>query len=201
MSITTYSELQSAVASWLHRSDLTPYISDFITLGETRIFRELRVKDMEATLSATVSAGVIATPTSYIDLKYAYVNQNPVTKLERKTADWIYTNYPTRQSENTPVFIAREAGNFIFGPYPDSNYLITGVYYKNIGPVSSSAHAVFTNNPDLYLWASLAESAPFLKNDNRVTLWEAKYQGALQAAQSASDREMTSGGPLRVTVG
>jgi hypothetical protein len=201
VAISTYQELQDAVANWLHRSDLTSRVPEFITIGETRIFRNLRVKDMEATLNATVSSGVIATPTSYIDLKYAYVNQSSAVKLERKTADWIYQNYPTRSSYGTPKFIAREAGNFIFGPYPDSNYLITGVYYKNIGPVSTSAHAVFTANPDLYLFAALVAATPFLKQDSRLMMWEAQYQGALQAAQGVSDREMVSGGPLMISPG
>jgi hypothetical protein len=34
MSITTYSELQTAVANWLKRSDLTATIPDFIRLAK-----------------------------------------------------------------------------------------------------------------------------------------------------------------------
>jgi len=37
MSIATYSELQTAVADWMHRTDLTAKIPDFITLAESRI--------------------------------------------------------------------------------------------------------------------------------------------------------------------
>jgi hypothetical protein len=201
VSLSTYSDLSTAVAAWLHRADLASNIPDFISLAEARIFRNLRSKEMEATLNATVSSGVIATPTSYIDLKYAYVNQSSVTKLERKDPAWIYQNYPLRSSGGTPKFIAREAGNFIFGPYPDSSYLITGVYYKNIGPVSSSAHAVFTANPDLYLYGSLVAATPFLKQDPRIAMWEALYQGALASAQGMDDREDYSGGSLRVMPG
>jgi len=156
---------------------------------------------METTFVGTVSAGVIALPTSYIDLKFAYINRTPTQWLERKTNRWIYEKYPLRSSESLPKFIAREGSNFIFGPYPDSNYTLGGVYYKNLGPLSSSAHAVFTNNPDLYLWGSLLQATPFLGNDKRISLWQAKYDQALSSAQLTSDKEEYSGGSLAMVPG
>jgi hypothetical protein len=198
LSISTYVELQAAVASWLKRSDLTSSIPDLITLAETRIFRELRSKDMETSFSTAITSGVISLPTSYVGLKFAYIDASPTQWLDRKTDLWIYQNYPTRFSGGIPKFIAREGSNFIFGPYADSGYTVKGIYYKNIGPVSSSAHAVFTNNPDLYLFASLVEAEPFIKDDKRIPLWEAKYQTILESAQGQSDDEEASGSTLRM---
>jgi hypothetical protein len=37
MALSTYSDLQTAVATWLHRSDLTAIIPDLITLAETHL--------------------------------------------------------------------------------------------------------------------------------------------------------------------
>lgn len=196
MSIQTYAELQTAVSNWLHRGDLTSYIPDLITLGEARIMREVRTRDMETAFSDTIASGVIALPTGYLELKNAYVGSSTKIFLKRTSTESIYANYPLRSAEGEPRFIAREGTNFIFGPYPDSDYTIAGVYYKNIGPVSSSAHALFTNNPDLYLFAALAESEPFLKNDKRVSLWEAKYKNIKDAANGLRDREDFSGGGL-----
>ena len=73
MSITTYADLKNAVASRLRRSDTSGYIDDWITLAETDIYRRLRTKDMETALSVAISSGVAALPTSYLELKYAYV--------------------------------------------------------------------------------------------------------------------------------
>lgn len=198
MSISTYAELQTAVENWLSRADLDSLIPDFITLGETRIFRKLRVKEMETSFSTTITSGTISLPTSYVDLKFSYVDGDSSQWLERKPARWIYENYPTRSSDGKPKFIAREGDTFIFGPYPDSGYTIKGSYYKNIGPVSSSAHSVFTNNPDLYLFAALCEAAPYIKNDKRIPLWEAKFSSALAQAQEKSEKEEYSGSTLRM---
>jgi len=170
-------------------------------MGETRIFREISARSMETAFSDTVSSGVIALPTDYIDLKYAYVNRTPVTTLKRREARFIYEKYPTRTGMGEPRYIAREGSNFIFGPYPDSDYTISGYYYKNIGPLSASDHALFTDNPDLYLFASLAESEPFLKNDKRVALWEAKYQKIKNDVNGLAEREDFSGSDLQMVAG
>ena len=201
MALTTYAQLQTAAADWSHRSDLTSILPDLITVAETQIFRDIRTKDMETAFTSTVSAGTIATPTSYIDLKYAYVDTSTVQWLERKPAKWIYENYPSRSSDGVPVFVAREGSTFIFGPYPDSSYTIKGVYYKNIGPLSTSAHAVFTENPDVYLYRTLYEIALFTKDTKMSEYWLSRYGVALKQAQDKSDREEYSGSTLRMVAG
>jgi hypothetical protein len=201
MAITTYAELQTSVANWLARADLDSYIPDFITLGETRIMREVRARSMETAFSDTIASGAIALPTSYIELKYAYVNTAIVSHLKRREARFIYEKYPTRSAQGEPTYIAREGSNFIFGPYPDSNYPISGVYYKNIGPVSSSAHALFTENPDLYLFATLAETVAFTKNDKRIPLWESKYTTIKNDVNGLAEREDFSGSDLQMRPG
>jgi len=42
MAITTYSELKTAVADWLNRSDLTSAIPNFIALAEAQMSRQIR---------------------------------------------------------------------------------------------------------------------------------------------------------------
>jgi hypothetical protein len=58
MSVSTYAELKSAIASWLHRSDLTSVLSDFVTLSESKFNRRLRTRFQETAFGPT-------TPTSY----------------------------------------------------------------------------------------------------------------------------------------
>ena len=199
MAISTYAELQTAVANRLRRADTSGYIADWILLAETDIFRRLRVRDMETGFSDTISSGTIALPTSYIDLKFAYINTSPVRKLQRKRAEFIYEKYPTRSSDGKPSYIAREGSTFIFGPYPDSGYTVMGVYYKNVGPISSSAHAVFTSNPDVYVYGSLLMAVRELKDEAGILRWQPLYEHALASAQKVSDMEEISGGGLEMT--
>ncbi len=202
MAITTYAELQTAVKNWIHRADLDTYIVDFITIAEKRIFREVRTREMEASFSDTTSSNAVALPTSYIELKYAYVDKDSDQHLKRTDASFLYEKYPTSSATSSrPYFIAREGSNFIFGPPAQDGLTIKGYYYKDVGPVSSSAHTVFTTYPDLYLFASLAEAEPFLKNDKRIAVWEAKYQNLKQMINGLHDREDLSGSDLQMRPG
>lgn len=203
MAISTYSELKTAVANWLNRSDLTSYVPDFIALGEARIYRELRIRAMEASLSSAIASGVIAVPSDYVEMKHAYVDGSPVQFLSRRKAGWIYENYPSRAADGKPAFFAQDAGNFIFGPYPDSAYTIKGTYYKRLTALSDSntTNWFTTNAPGILLFAALCEAEPFLKNDERVTLWQAKYDQEKNGISSEDMDERVSGGGLRTTPG
>jgi hypothetical protein len=202
MSLQTYSDLQGAVANWLHRADLTSYIPDFITLADGRINNDLRHRAMETVQATTIAAGVISVPTNYIELKDAYISSiSPYVNLDRKTANWIYDKYPVRVATGTPKFMAREATNFIFGPYPDSNYVVTLDYYNRFPSLSSSVNSVFTSYPGLWLYASLCEAEPFLKNDKRLGLWQAKYREIFELVQKEDADEYLSGAVPQVVAG
>jgi hypothetical protein len=198
MAISTYAELQTAVANWLHRAGLTAIVPDLITLGEKRIFREVRVRVMESALNSAIASGVLAVPADYLELKSAYIDGTPVQQLQRATASQIYTQYPLRTSTSKPKKIAREGANFIFGPYPDSDYTVKGIYYAAPTIVSSSDNALFVANPDLYLFAALSEASAFIKNDARIALWEQKYQSVKAMMEASDRREYGAGGGMEI---
>lgn len=198
MSISTYAELQTAVGNWLHRSDLTSIVPDLIRLGELRLFRVVRARSMETALSSAISSGVVAVPADYLDLKFAYLDGSPASKLTRGSASQLYEKYPTRTADSRPVMVAREGSNFIFGPYPDSSYTMKGIYYGKPTSIQSAANALFVACPDLYLFAALCEAAPYLKDDARVVLWEQKFSQIVKDANQESSDEDSSGGGLTV---
>lgn len=202
MSLLTYADLKVAVKSWTGRgTEVDASIDDIIAVAERRIYRELRVKQMETALSDTVSGGTIALPTGYVALKYAYINMTPVRFLERKTAEWIYERYPNRVAESTPKYIAREASTFIFGPFPDSAYSVAGIYYKRLDPIATSVSTIFTDNPDIYLFAGCVEMSRFLNNQDGVAKFEPMYQNVKAQVQNEGDSEYDSGSAIAVSLG
>lgn len=202
MSIASYSELKTAVTNWLNRDDLTVYIPDFITLGEAMIYRQLRINAMETALNVTISSGVAAAPSDYVELKHAYLDGAPTKWLKRADPRFIYEKYPVRSSDSRPAFIAKEGSNFIFGPYPDSNYTIKGIYYAKLEALSDSntTNWFTANAPDLLLYASLMSAEPFLKNDQRLVVWGGLYGGIKDDIQREENNEQFSGGGLSMSV-
>jgi hypothetical protein len=201
MTISTYAELETALARWLHRANLTAMIPDFIALAEARIYRELRVRCMETQLSAAIAAGVVAVPTGYIEMKHARVDGSSPSPLTRKDDEWIYANYPTRSADGLPKFFAREADSFIFGPYPDSGYTVKGVYYKRLAALSDAnpTNWFTTDAPDALLYGALCEAAPYCVNDARIPVWEAKFGNVIEQIKREDKNETFSGSPLSMT--
>jgi hypothetical protein len=196
MAITTYAELQTSVKNWLHRSDMDAVIPDLITLGEGRIYRQLRVRQMEETLSGTFSGGTLAIPADYVELKFAYVDTSSNRWLERKTAEWIYRNDPTRSSGEAR-YIAREGSNFILSP--TENATIAGIYYKRLDPIATTLNTIFTSHPGLWLFAALIESEAYIVRDARMPMWEAKFGQLVQEVSMEEWRENASGSNLAMT--
>lgn len=201
--ITDYASLQTAVGDWLDRADLTSFVPNFIQNGELRIYRELRVRQMEKALSDTISsvvAGAIVAPTDYIEMKHLRLDGSPSRPLERVTLENLYAQYSTRSSDSEPFVYAREAGNIIFGPYPDSGYSVLGTYYAKLAALSASntTNWLITDANDLILYAALTCAEPFLKNDARLQLWEEMYGAVKKQIQDQDNREGNSGSALRM---
>lgn len=192
----SYTQIKTDIADWLNRSDLSTQVDYFLLGGQNRMYRDLRIRAMETSLSGTISSGVVALPSDYIALKHSYLSStDPYTPLTRKSPQWIYEHYPTRAADGKPLYIAREGSNFIFGPYPDSGYTVAGIYYARLAALSgtNTTNWFTANAPELLLFASLTMAEPYLKNDPRLDLWESEYQKIVAAIQKEEDDETFSG--------
>lgn len=206
MSFASYTDFGTSLASWLlDRNTATitdvgvSMVADLVTVGEARMNREVRVREMETSFSDSISAGIMSLPASYLALKTAYVDTSPQVSLERRPAEWIRLNYPQTSTSGIPNFIARYGTSFIFGPYPDSAYTVNGIYYKQPPGISASGlNDLFTTNPDLYLFACLSNGAIVIGDDKRVAVWEAQYQRILADVNGAEKAEDASGSSLQM---
>lgn len=200
--ITNYATLQTAIGDYLNRADLTSFLPNFTQGAEGKLYKSLRIRAMEMALSGTISGGVLAVPNDYVELKYAYVNATPVTFLQRVPAEQIYTEYPVRSGSASPRYIAREATNFIFGPYAGS-FAVAGIYYARLTALSASntTNWFTANAPNLLLYGSLIEAEPFLGNDPRLAMWKAMFDYEYKAVENEEKRESRSGSVPRTRVG
>ena len=203
MALGTYSDLQTAIGNWLDRSDLTSYVTDFISLAEQSIYQTLRVPEMESALNVTISGGIIAVPADLIELKSAYIDGSSTQPLQRTSVGFLYERYPTRSSQGLPKYIAREGASFVFGPYPDADYTVKGIYYARPPALSNSNTSNFltTDYPNLLLYGSLVEARGFLHDDPRVAMWDQLFRQALLDANRHGRSEIMRGSPLTVSTG
>ena len=175
-SLDTYAKFKQALLDWLAVSSTdfaTAQLDDSARVAQERVETDIRVRVNEKQLSGTVTAGVVAVPADYAQLKQAYVTIGGVIhKLERVETDNLYRIYPQRSQTGTPVLIARDGDNFVFGPIPADATTLTGRYYRTFNDITASTlslidsasadyNALYTKYPRLYLYAAFAEIEPF----------------------------------------
>ena len=201
MAIGTYAELQTAVANWLDRDDLTDRIPEFIALSEARMNRVLRLRMMESkyTASTVASQSNYALPTGYIQMRNFQLNTNPITALQYVTPE-IYDRLWGGSNSGTPQFYTIIAGELQLGPIPASVMTMEMLFYKKISALTTlnPTETMLTENPDIYLYGALLEAEPFIMNDERVPLWMQGFSQAVADLQEQDNKDRHSGSALRV---
>jgi hypothetical protein len=200
VTITTYAELQTAVANWLKRSDLTSYIPDLISLAEAQMNRDFAnfnppLRAMEQTQTGTLSGSTLALPSRYMGTKRLRVSIGGQWRvMEVKSSEQLGPYTTTGE----PVFISANGENLEFGPPPGTSYSYEWIYWQGFAALSAGVNWVITNAPDLYLFGTLLQAEPFIKNDKRIPIWAGFYKNAIQSLEMANRKDRMSGSTLRM---
>ncbi len=176
MPLQTYTDLQSAIASWLARSDLAVNIPDFITLFETVANRRLRVRQQEATVTLTPVNGVATLPADYLTWRRVTWMGAVPRELEYVHPSYLHALFPTLQ-QGDPRYFCIEGASLTLGPSDNSN--LTFDYFQKVPSLAALAaqtppvttNWLFSTWPDLYLFGALAEAHGFVKDPDSLTLW------------------------------
>lgn len=202
MSIATYSELKTAVANYLARTDLTDQIPDFIRFAELRLRRELRIRQMLKSVTTTTTAGdsTVELPSDFLEIRDFVVVTNPVQPLTYSSPAIFSRN--TRSTESgKPLDYTILSTEFQLAPIPDSAYTVKLLYYyaPTFLSDSNTSNAFIANAPDALLYASLLEAEPYIMNDARINTWGGMYDRAISTLTKSDESAQYSGVPLSMS--
>jgi len=201
LSISTYANLQTALANALHRSDLTNYIPDFITLCEDKLNKRLRLRAMENRVTSSISSEYVALPTGFLSIRNIQLNSDPKVRLEYVTPDYIDFNYPD-SATGKPKFYTIVGGEIQLAPAPDGTYTVEMSYFKKLDIATDLTNTVLTNSPRVYYYGSLLEAAAFLKDDKRVPMWAQLFENAISEVERSDQNDrFPVGGGLQMRAG
>jgi len=198
MAITNYTELRASVADWLNREDLTAQIPDFITFAEARLNRTLRTREMLTRRRTLTTDGFIGLPHDYLEtfqlqLPPATTGQ-PNDPLKYISPDEIGTLAAHNITGLTRYYTIIDSA-FQLIPAPSSSGVeLTITYYAKVPALSSTqaTNWLLTKAPDLYLYATLANAAPYLQNDERIPVWSQLASSAFDELMMDSERASRS---------
>lgn len=203
MLISNYGELKAEVQSYLNRDDpeVIAAIPLMIELAERKIYRQVRVPENEKVMILTPPPGtaikVLTKPADYAETKLLTLG---TTKLDRITSQRYYT---LDQYEGRPHSFTRVVTQFVL--YPSSNAVdeaVTLYYWADFtGQLvnDDDTNPILDIMPDLYLYGALLESMPFIKNDERMPVWQAMYTGTLDLISGEQFADEHSGSNNVVT--
>lgn len=194
MSFATYANLQTEIQNWMDDGDLAGYAADFITLGENRIKRDFRCRQMvkRATATADTSSRYLDLPTGFIAAKRIQLNTTPLHVINFVGPDEI--NQYHHSTGGKPNFYTVNGDELEFNRVFDDTYTVEINYYKLTAlSDSSTTNEIFPEFAELYLYASLAEAATFTALDAE---YDQKYAMALMRAKTADQWAIYGEGSL-----
>lgn len=206
--ITDRPSLITACTEWLARDNDTTLIAripSFIQLCEAKLNRELRCYQMEKRSTATVN--LASSEPQYISLPSDFQTMRRIRlpgvsgKPKLSFASLVQAEeYLSANGNNAaqPVYYTPFGSEMELTPPPDQAYVLEMIYRSIIPSLTSTntTNWLLTLAPDIYLYGSLLESAPYIKEDERINTWGTGFKFALDGLNQLSMDATYNAGPL-----
>lgn len=207
MQFANYSAFRSAIQKLIEGDDTNGTFSVdtldlLVGLGEARVNHGdaqtpgLRASTMLADLSVAVTDNAATLPADLLELKEVWFSGEApldLIPLDRLRA------MESVGGGGTTRYAAQDGDTLRF--WPEASGTLLGRYYAKpeaLETVTWADATTFARYPELYVFATLIESAPFLGMDARMPVWDAKYRLLASGANHSERMRVYGGGPLRV---
>lgn len=186
----TYTSLLEDVRRYLERgftaeSDQIVYeqLPRLVTLGERRIARELKIEGFIRAVQTPLQVGVavLRKPDRWRDTVSMTINGSPI---HARSYEYCRNYWPDEAQTGAPQFYADyDYQHWLLAPTPNATDTLEILYYEQPRFLDEEFQTNWITEyaPDLLLYATLLETAPFLKKDERIPVWQAMYDRAAQA--------------------
>jgi hypothetical protein len=186
--VMTYDSLVNDISTYLERTDTATLekIPQFIMLAEQIIAADLKFLGNLNVVQSNMVANedVLDKPARWRKT----VSMNITVDGKRQPVllrdyEYLREYWPDSTQTDTPLYYSDyDYTHWLVAPTPDTNYTFEVLYYQRVPPLSSANQTNWFTEyaPQAMLYGSLLQAMPFLKNDERVQLWQAMYQQAIE---------------------
>jgi len=194
----TYTSLADDIASYLERSDSQTLakIPTFIMLAEQVIASEIKFLGNLTVNNSTMVIGeaIIAKPARW----HKTVSMNVVVSGERQPVflrkyEYLREYWPDATATGTPAYYADyDYTHWLVAPTPVAAYTFEILYYQRLQPLDDTNQTNWFTEyaPQALLYGALLQAMPFLKNDERIPMWQAQYQQIIQTLKTEDVQRM-----------
>lgn len=186
MALDTFANLKLEIIDWSHRSDIDQKVDTFIDLAENEMFQNpiqilsTREGETRATVSADITTRYLALPDGFREMRRLRID------TDVGFSDVIYrTPEQLRPIDGPqqPCFFTITS-QIEFNTVPDEAYTVEMQYFADFTPLSDSntTNHVLTNNPNVYLFGSLAKLFAWANDDENRLKYETLFINAIRGA-------------------
>jgi hypothetical protein len=186
-SVMTYDSLVENVQSYLNRTDTATLdkIPLFIMLAEQVIASRIKFLGNLTvnTSSMVIGTSVIAKPARWhktVSMNITVAGQREPVLLRKY--EYLRNYSPDPATTGIPKYYADyDYTNWLVAPTPDAAYAFEVLYYERVQPLDSSNQTNWFTiyAPQALLYGSLLQAMPFLKNDERIPMWQSQYDAIM----------------------
>ena len=191
MAITTYAELQTAIANFLDRSDLTSIIPTFIDLCEADMSRKIRHWRMEQRSTAELDTQYSALPADFLEpIRLSITGGSTYTLEMESQAQMSNRRMQNLDTGGRPRFYAMTDGKIEVYPSPDATYELEMVYHAKIPALADDATSnwVLSYHPDAYLYGALFHVISIYLLQAKVKKTGTFFKGTCHKAWAGANR-------------
>jgi hypothetical protein len=199
----TYAELKDQVRNFINKPDIDQTIDTFIDLAEADIARKVRHWKMEKRATVQLDDQYSRVPTDWLESIRFYLSGGDTYELELASrAELLNRRMNSVNTSGRPKYYTMSDGAFEIYPTPDAAYTAELLYFSQNTALSdeNTSNWLLSDYPDVYLYGTLAHTAPFLGEDQRLPIWAQLYQSALDGVNMASEKARYSGSGLRMNI-
>lgn len=187
MTISTYAELQAAVADWVERGDLTTRSPTFIANAEGKVNRALRERRQQSQDTASISTQLSALPSDFrevVTIQAKAATDSSYTKLDPMPSDVMAD--ANNDATGRPRFWGLIGDQLMLYPAPDQAYTVLLTYYNKVPALSASntSNWLLEDAPDVYLDGALAGFYEWDQNWEAANRYLQKFEAGLAEVMS-----------------
>lgn len=187
------------IMTYLKRNDVETFRQqpNFIAQAEQRLCREGKTIGLERYVTGqfTVGQPFLDKPANWRrSLTFncrGTIDANSTTQIYRRSYEYLKLYWPDTSLQGSPLYYSDFGyAQLVVAPTPDKPYAFQYGYVASPDSLSPSNQTnwLTTYAPDVLLYAILLETTPFLKNDERIPVWESAYSRGLASLNQQNDQ-------------
>lgn len=190
--VMTYNSLVDDIQSYLERTDTATLdkIPTFIMLAEQVIAAEIKFLGNLTVAESTMTANnpIIAKPARWhktVSMNVTVDGQKYPVLLRKY--EYLREYWPDETLAAVPEYYCDyDYNNWLIAPTPDTAYSFEVLYYERVQPldVTNQTNWFTEYAPQALLYGSLLQAMPFLKNDDRMPMWQQQYTAIMNTLKS-----------------